>query len=68
VYEYLFVQIPIKKFASKTSLNQTMQECQQTIHSYAHEGWRLVQIFTPVGEGLLVADHYEIILEKELAI
>lgn len=66
MYEYKFVQVPIKRFSSKSALHQAIQECQQVVKSQANEGWRLVQIFTPVGEGLLVADHYEIILEKEL--
>ena len=29
-------------------------------------GWRFVQVFTQIGEGLIGPDHYEVIFEKEI--
>ncbi|WP_019639815.1 DUF4177 domain-containing protein [Paenibacillus fonticola] len=62
--EYQFVEVPIGK--SKKSLQKAEASYREIIRSKAGEGWRLVQIFTPVGDGLLVPDHYEIIFEKNV--
>ncbi|ASA20210.1 hypothetical protein B9T62_04975 [Paenibacillus donghaensis] len=62
MYEYKFIDIPLKK--SKKALIVTEADYQELIRSHAAEGWRLVQIFAPMGDGLLIADHYQIILER----
>lgn len=60
--EYEFIQVSIGK--SKKSLKEAEATYQEIIRTKGREGWRLVQIFTPVGDGLLVPDHYEIIFER----
>jgi hypothetical protein len=62
--EYQFVDIPIGK--SKRSLQKAEATYREIINSKARDGWKLIQIFTPVGDGLLVADHYVIIFEKNV--
>jgi hypothetical protein len=62
MFEYEFIQIPIGK--SKKSLKEAEAIYQEIVRTKGREGWRLVQIFTPVGEGLLVPDHYDVIFER----
>ena len=42
-----------------------MQNIKEIVTAHAKEGWRFVQIFTPVAEGLIIPDHYEIIFERK---
>ena len=67
MYEYKFVEIPIKRlFTNKKTIKHTTEKIRNTISENAKDGWRFVQTITIVGEGFLVPDHYEIIFEKEL--
>jgi len=43
-----------------------MNNIKEIINEHAKDGWRFIQIFSPIGEGLLIADHYEIIFERKL--
>lgn len=67
MYDYKFVEIPIKKlFTSKKTTSKTMNDIKSTITEHAKHGWRFVQVFTQIGEGLITPDHYEVIFEKEV--
>ena len=67
MFEYKFIKHPIKKLKtnSKTT-DETVRQIQEIIRIHAEDGWRFVQIFSPVGEGLISVKHYEIILERQL--
>ncbi len=43
-----------------------MADHHEIIREYAEDGWRLVQIFAPAIHGHGSANHYEIILEREV--
>jgi len=67
MYDYKFVEVPIKKIlTSKKTTTKTMDDIKSTIISNAKDGWRFVQVFTQIGEGLIGPDHYEVIFEKEI--
>lgn len=67
MYEYKFVEVPIKKvFTSKKTTSKTMDDIKASITENAKDGWRFIQVFTQVGEGLITPDHYEVIFEKEV--
>jgi hypothetical protein len=67
MFEYKFVEVPIKKtFTSKKATAKTIDNIKNIIDENAKESWRFVQIFSPIGDGLLVADHYEIIFERKI--
>lgn len=67
MYDYKFVKIPIKKFCtSKKTTIKTMNDIKSTIAEHAKDGWRFVQVFTQIGEGIITPDHYEVIFEKEI--
>lgn len=64
--EYKFVTIPIKKtFTNKKTKEQEISEVENITNSYANEGWRLTQIFSPLGEGNITPDNYVLIFERE---
>ncbi|MGV8147262.1 MAG: DUF4177 domain-containing protein [Alkaliphilus sp.] len=66
MFEYKFVKEPIKKIAtSKKSMEKNVDNIKDLIQKEAKKGWRFVQIFTTVGEGLIVPGWYEVIFEKE---
>lgn len=67
MFEYKFVEIPIKKFftSNKTNL-KTKEVIRSSITENAKEGWRFVQCITQVGEGLIIPDHYELVFEKRV--
>lgn len=67
MYDYKFVEIPLKKiFTSKKATSKTMGDIRSSIKEHAKDGWRFVQVFTQVGEGFIVPDHYELIFEKKI--
>lgn len=67
MYEYKFVEIPIKKFfVSKKSIKKTTLKIREVIIEQGKLGWRFVNSITQLGEGLIVPDHYELVFEKEI--
>lgn len=67
MYEYTCVELPIKR-EFETNRGDTFKVCMETIHRYAKDGWRLVQIVIPANEktGVMAAYAYEIIFEKQI--
>ena len=62
-YKYKFVRLGKGLFWARS---EAEEEYKETIHRYAKEGWRLIQIFAP-SRGLYgLANFYEVILEKEI--
>ena len=66
MYEYKFVIIPISKgLTSKKTKEVEIRELEKKANEYAGEGWRLSQIFSPLGEGNVSPDNYVLILERK---
>jgi hypothetical protein len=62
-YEYKFVRLGEGWTAVRSS---GKDEYQNTVHQYASQGWRLVQVFAP-GIGVYgTAKYYELIFEREV--
>lgn len=56
-FQYRFVRLESRE----------AKKYQETIHEYAAEGWRLVQILAPgAGGPWAKADYFELILEQEI--
>jgi hypothetical protein len=39
---------------------------QKVVNEYAQDGWRLIQVFAPPIFGYGLADHYDLIFEREV--
>ncbi len=71
MYEYKFIEIPLKK-GFKTKSGDTFKECKQIIHKESESGWRLKQIVIPANEntgfstpGVAAPYCYQIVFEKK---
>jgi len=66
MYEYKFVKVQIKThFTTRKAVDTSTDEIRKVIVDHAKEGWRLVQVYTPMGQGMITGNNYEIIFEKE---
>lgn len=65
-FDYKFVEVPFDGNI-KNGNGETLARCKEIIMSEAAEGWRLIQIISPLGEKKLLSgdSSYEIVLEKE---
>lgn len=64
--EYKYISFPIKKtFTSKKSKEQELLELEQLTNQYADQGWKLIQVFSPLGEGNVLPDNYVLIMARE---
>ncbi|ABW19532.1 DUF4177 domain-containing protein [Alkaliphilus oremlandii] len=65
MYEYKFIEVPIKRNFS-TKIGDSFKDCQEIILKEAADGWRLVQVVIPPNEkmGVLAAYKYQIIFER----
>ena len=63
-YEYKFIRLG-KGFVAPRG--DAMELCRDTVEKYAKEGWRLVQIFSPIFGIYGWSRYYEVILEKEIS-
>ncbi|MNJ53011.1 DUF4177 domain-containing protein [Paenibacillus fonticola] len=61
MYEYKFVKIEFKRISGKP-----IEDYREVIQSYAKEGWRFVQIFSPdfITSGVAAGTYYELIFER----
>lgn len=66
LYEYKFIQVPAARGVA-VKPGDTFAACKEVIAKAALEGWRLVQVVTPINEktGVFSPNCYEIILERE---
>lgn len=66
MYEYKNVKVDANiKFSSKQG--EIIDQCMQQINEHAKQGWRLVQIVTPINEKSWLTPYgYEIIFEREI--
>jgi len=62
-YEYKFVRLGEGLIGVRRA---GKEKYQQTVHEYAQQGWRLVQVFAPGIGGYGCAKYYELIFEREL--
>ena len=62
-YEYKFVRLGEGIMAARKAAREGYIE---TVHKYAAEGWRLIQLFAPGIGGYGAAKYYELILEREI--
>lgn len=66
-YEYKFVRLGETRgsalFGVQDKARKTYEE---TVQEYAHDGWRLVQIFAPGVAAFGAAKYYELIFEREM--
>ena len=60
-YEYEFVRLGEGWLGVKRSAGE---EYQETIHQYARQGWRLVQVFSPGTGAHGIAKYFELIFER----
>ena len=65
-FEYKFVRLGENRssaiFGAQDKARHTYED---EVRKYAHEGWRLVQIFAPGVAAFGAAKYYELILERE---
>ena len=68
--DYEFLRFDGKATSAATICGRSDATYQDVIRKYGQEGWRLVQIYTPVNVGgwggPSVPTHYELIFEREL--
>jgi hypothetical protein len=62
-YEYTFVRIGEGWLSEKIEGERDYQEI---IHQHARDGWRLVQVFSPTGDGK--QEYYELIFERAISL
>jgi len=66
MYEYKFVKVSIKQlFPSRKAVDASTEEIRKIIIDHAKEGWRFVQVYTPIGQRMITGNNYEVIFEKE---
>lgn len=63
MYEYKFVKIEFNKLSGKPT-----EYYQEVIKSFANQGWRFVQIFSPdfITSGVAAGLYYELIFERPI--
>jgi hypothetical protein len=66
-HKYEFVRLDNSGTSAASICDRPDATYQDVIRKYADDGWRLVQIFTPVttGIGTLVPMYYELIFERD---
>lgn len=62
MFEYTFVRIEVSNLGFKAKEKQDYHEI---VHSYARDGWKLLQIFAPPTFGHGTASFFELIFERE---
>ena len=63
MFKYEFVKIAMKSGFMKS---RPASDHRKIIESYAKNGWRFKQIFTPAMSGYGSASYFELIFEKEI--
>jgi len=66
MFEYKFIEVPINSsFPTKSKVDHSTEEIRGIIEAHANEGWRLVQVYTPIGYKGSTGSSYEVILERK---
>ena len=64
-YEYKFVRVGEYRGSALFGVRDSERETyQDAVREYAHQGWRLVQIFAPGTAAFGAARYYELIFER----
>ena len=63
-FDYKFERIDAGLFG----MQKAEKDYRNVILSHGREGWRLVQVFAPVGQGMAGPKYYEMIFERELSL
>ena len=68
MFEYKFIEVPLKQGFKKVKKGDHFEECKKTINEEAKNGWRLKQIVVPPADnaGAYFPYCYQIIFEKEI--
>lgn len=61
MYEYKFIKIEVKGFLTV----EPVEDYHSIVEKHAQEGWRLVQILTPLTGIKGIAKYFELIFEKQ---
>ena len=65
-YQYTFVRLGDYRGSAVLGVpNSAQKTYEDTVHEYARDGWRLVQIFAPGTAALGAAKYFELIFERE---
>ena len=66
MYEYKYIEVPINStFPTKSEIDHSTEEIRELIDAHAKEGWRLVQVYTPIGYEGSTGSSYEVIFERK---
>ena len=66
-FEYKFVRLKDYRGSGLLGVPHSAQKTyEDTVHEYARDGWRLVQIFAPSVAALGAAKYFELIFEREV--
>ena len=65
MFEYKFIEVPINStFPTKSKVDHSTEEIREIIEEHAKDGWRLVQVYKPLGYKASTGSNYEVILER----